>query len=556
MKPVIGIIGGEGSMGRLFADFFRSQNLHVLISDKKTKLKNRELAKSADIVIVSVPIENTLKVINEISPHLRKNALLTDLTSLKEKQVKAMLKSHSEVLGMHPMFGSGNTLSGQTIIFCPTKKSGKRTAWLKNLFEKNNVKIETLTPHEHDQIMNVAQGLVHFVEITFADALRRLKMSPKKLLKYTGKASELKLMLAARLLAQDPNLYAHIQIDNPQALNSLKAYQQSIQTLIKIISKKDLKSFTRYFERSKKFLGSYANEAYDESSYLIDQLIIHRQTETSSKTSKPLNTALATLGPSGTYSDLAAEKYAPSLPRHYARDIAEIFALVASRRVKEGIVPAENKLHGTVRETLDSLFTHKVHIAASISLPINHCLATIPQSKKITKIISHNQALAQCKKHLDKQFPHAERIAISSTASAISRLNQTTAAILPLETAHHHNLKILAKNIADNPDNSTTFYVLKNGLYTPSTHVQKNSSKTSIIFYFSKDSPGSLSSVFQEFAAAKINLSRIESRPTKARFGEYIFYLDLDGTPRQPHVKKALASVTKKVAGLKILGVY
>ncbi len=542
-------------MGRLFANFFRSKNLAVLISDKKTKLKNVELAKSADIVIISVPIENTVKVINEILPHLRKKSLLTDLTSLKEKPVQVMLKSHSEVIGMHPMFGSSNTLSGQTIVFCPTKKSGPLIAWLKKFFEENNVKIETLSPHEHDQIMNVAQGLIHFAEITFADALRRLKMPPKKLLKYTGKASELKVMLAARLLAQDPSLYAHIQIDNPQALRSLKAYQQSIQTLIEIISKKDLKSFAKYFEQNKKFLGSYADEAYSESSFLIDQLISHRKTSKPNN-SKPSKSALATLGPAGTYSDLVAEKHAPSMPRYYGRDISEIFTLVAAGRVKEGIVPAENKLHGSIRETLDGLFSNKVHISKSINLPINHCLATLPNHETITKIISHEQALAQCKKHLDRNFSNATLQSIASTASAITQLNQTTAAILPLETARHSHLKILAKNIADNPDNSTTFYVIKKGLYKPSTPVQKNSSKTSVVFYFTKDSPGTLSSVFQEFASAKINLSRIESRPTKARFGEYIFYLDLDGTPLKPHVKKTLASITKKVAYLKILGVY
>ncbi|MEK7547413.1 MAG: prephenate dehydrogenase dimerization domain-containing protein, partial [Patescibacteria group bacterium] len=106
-----------------------------------------------------------------------------------------------------------------------------------------------------------------------ADALRRCKMPVKKLFNYTGKASELKIQLAARIIAQDANLYGSIQIENPYALKSLNEYKKSIDELIKIVKNKDSKAFRRYFDKNKKYFGKYQDEAYRDSSILIDKLL-------------------------------------------------------------------------------------------------------------------------------------------------------------------------------------------------------------------------------------------------------------------------------------------
>lgn len=296
MNPVIGIIGGKGRMGRLFANFFMGKGLKVLISDvgtrsepkglanKKTfaqrpplpvpqtpKLTNKNLVQGSDIVIVSVPIDKTIKVIKEVLPYMKPASAIMDFTSIKEAPVKAMLKGKCEVMGMHPMFGNSNPIPGQTIILCPTVKSKKWSKWMVDFLKENRVKIEKMTPPEHDKTMNIAQGLIHFAEITFADALRRCKLPIRQLLQYTGKASELKIQLAARIIAQDAGLYGSIQIENPYALKSLNQYKKSIDELIKIVKKKDLKAFKRYFDKNKKYFGKYGDEALRDSSILIDK---------------------------------------------------------------------------------------------------------------------------------------------------------------------------------------------------------------------------------------------------------------------------------------------
>ncbi len=555
VKPIIGIIGGKGRMGSLFAAFFRERGVPVLISDVGTKLTNKELAEKSDITIVSVPIDYTEKVIREVLPYVKDSIM--DFTSVKEMPVKAMLKGRKEVLGMHPMFGNSNPIPNQTIILTPTKKSGKWSKWLENFLLENNVKVIKMSPKEHDKIMNIAQGLIHFAEITFADALRRTKLPVRELLKYTGRASELKVQLAARLIDQDPGLYGNIQIQNPQALKSLKAFKDSVDELIKIVAKKDLLKFKKYFEQNKKFYGSYTKEAYVDSSYLIDKLLEKQNSAKKSPTNKPQKKQIAVLGPMNTHTHLAAQKYSPQSSFFFARTIDEVFELVESGKVRQGIVPIENKLNGTIRETLDNLFARKVHIKDEINIPIHHCLIAFADShaKNIKKIFSHNQALAQCGKYLKKNFPKAELIETASTGAAIENLittnNLSLAAIAP-EVAAGKNLKILAKNIEDQSENSTTFVIVEKG----QPKAETNAKKTSIAFHFSADSPGSLFAVLQDFAENKINITKIESRPTKARFGDYIFYLDFEGSLGEAKVKKALKAIGDKVAKLKILGSY
>lgn len=568
MNPVIGIIGGKGRMGALFADFFAQNGIEVLISDLYTDFTNRQLAEKSDIIIVSVPIEKTAQVIAEVLPYLTKNQAIMDFTSVKESPVKAMLKGNCEVLGLHPMFGNSNPIPGQTVIVCETKKSGKWSKWITDFLSKNNVQLKRLTAKEHDKVMNIAQGLIHFAEIVFADAIRRTKLPIKQLLEYTGKASELKVQLAARILDQDPGLYGNIQIQNPQALNSLKELLKSTDELFKIVKKKNLGAFEKYFLRTRKFLGDYTKDAYLESSYLIDKLMdLRKASGQKAKYISPTKKDVAILGPRNTFSDLAATqylgKYNLDLNKYFVREISEVFELVAKEKVTLGIAPIENKIHGTVRETLDGLFNHNVHISDEFTMPIHHCLIGLSNSKLtgIKTIISHSQALNQCKKYLEKHINRAAKESVPSTAQAVEKLliskDKSIAVIAPKQAANRPHLKVLATNIEDNKENCTTFVIVRSGkIDSSSKTTETKHNKTSIAFYFNKDAPGSLFTIFKDFADAKINLTKIESRPTKAAFGDYIFFLDFNGNLSDAKVKKTLRMVEKKVAKLKILGSY
>ncbi|MBP7670768.1 prephenate dehydratase [Candidatus Gracilibacteria bacterium] len=566
MNPLIGIIGGHGRMGSLFAKFFQDRGVKVLISDRDTKLTNIELAQKADIVIVSVPIDLTEKVIHEILPHLRKESALMDFTSVKVPPLKIMIKAPGEVLGIHPMFGNSNPIPGQTIILCPTKKSGPLSTWIEQFFRDHGAIIEKMTAKEHDKTMALTQSLIHFADIAFADTLRRLKRPPHEILRYTGPASELKVQLAARLIDQDPGLYADIQLQNPDNQKTLAIFAKSINELAQTIRKKQRAQFIDIFNKTKKFLGPYATEAYRESSYLIDK---HKEIKYKPKPltpNRPKKTDLAILGPKNTFSDQAAANL--PFPKFYANSIEEVFDLVEKQKVAAGFIPIENKLEGTVRETIDQLFLRNVHICGQETAKITHHLIAVATAKKtqITKIISHPQALAQCQAYLKKHFPKAELIPSSSTAAAAETLIQSqdkhTALIGSPKLALLPGLTPIAKNIGDQKDNQTQFILIKPGQLTvPAVlsykfSVISFSSTMLIAFHFSADSPGSLFSVFKDFKDAKINLTKIESRPTKSSLGDYIFYLNFQGNLSEPKTQKVLAAITKKVAKLKILGTY
>src|SRR3989344_3167916 len=138
----VGIIGGTGQMGQFFKRFLESNNCKVLISSRKAKLKPEKCAKQSDVVFVSVPIDSTINVIKKIAPHINKNSLLIDTTSIKKEPVDAMLRySKCEVIGMHPVFGPNvSSLKNQIVILCPARTK-KWLNWIVNIFEKNKAKI-------------------------------------------------------------------------------------------------------------------------------------------------------------------------------------------------------------------------------------------------------------------------------------------------------------------------------------------------------------------------------------------------------------------------------
>lgn len=557
-KVTVGIIGGKGKMGRLFADFFRRNGCKVLISDLDTKLTNTKLAARSDVIIVSVPIDATRNVIKKIVRYVRKDAVLMDLTSVKIKPVFEMLKCRGEVVGLHPMFPDTAPMTGQTVLLCPARGT-KWLSWIKKLFKKEGVNMKTLTSREHDKKMAEAQSLVHFADIVFGDTLKTLKKPVRKVLEYTSASSDLKIGLAARLLAQDPNLYGNIQIENPNTEKTIAKYLRSAEKLLKIIKRKDLKAFTKYFNESKKFLGNYAKDAYDETDWIIAQLLKKRGLMGKKPEKLPKTGDIGVIGPRHTYSDIAAEFYYKNAGRAYFSSIGDVFDAVLAGRIKKGIVPIENLIHGTVRETLDELFRHDLKIIREINLPIHHCLISLDGSspKDIKKIYSHSQAIQQCGILLKNHYKKAEIVSCSSTAFAIQKLiaknDKSIGVIGSEEAAKAHNLKILKRNVEDSKNNKTTFIVIAK---SPAEIKENEKTKTSIAFCFAKDKPGSLFLVFKDFAEAKINMTKIESRPAGKEMGEYIFFLDFEGNPKNSNVKNILGKVKNKTSELKILGTY
>lgn len=236
-------------------------------------------------------------------------------------------------------------------------------------------------------------------------------------------------------------------------------------------------------------------------------------------------------------------------------------ALESLQQDNDGIcvLPIENSIEGIVRETIDNLLKNKdesIKIQAQVCLPIKHLLLAKTNDKsQIKKIISHPQAFAQCSKYLEENFKDAELKDTSSTSYAaekVSQLDDLSIAAIANETcASIFDLKILSRDLNDENDNKTRFYVLSRKSFENVNKI----GKTAIILS-TKNQSGALCSVLQIFSKHFINLTYIDSRPSKRKLGEYLFFMEIDGFENDEKVKLSLSELMQYVDFIKILGSF
>lgn len=271
---------------------------------------------------------------------------------------------------------------------------------------------------------------------------------------------------------------------------------------------------------------------------------------------------IAHLGPSGTYTEQAALAYANWVQQETGQEailspcssIAQTLKAVAQGKADQAVVPVENSIEGTVAVTLDLLWQlDSLKIKLALVLPIAHALMSHAQSLSAIEIVySHPQALAQCQLWLEQFLPHVQLIPTNSTTEALQHLEKDpkTGAIASRRAAELYSLPILANKINDYPDNCTRFWVVSQEQSpTVGTH-------TSLAFSLRANLPGVLVKPLQVFAQRDINLSRIESRPTKRSLGEYLFFIDLEADTNSSPVQSALAELATYTEILKNFGSY
>jgi len=236
------------------------------------------------------------------------------------------------------------------------------------------------------------------------------------------------------------------------------------------------------------------------------------------------------------------------------RDLAEVFESVDKQEAQFGVVPIENSLEGSVNQTYDLFLTHNLKVSGEIVIRISHCLIANPDTslEKVKTVYSHPQALAQCRTFLERLG--SELIPTYDTAGSVKMLKEKglkdAAAIASERAAKIYGMKILARDIEDTPANYTRFFVVSKD-DAPKT----GKDKTSIIFA-ATHTPGALYHALEEFEKRKINLTKIESRPTKQKPWEYNFYLDFEGHRTEKNCAEALQALGEKASFLKILGSY
>lgn len=265
------IIGGTGETGRWFARFYKKHGFEVVvwgINKRKDIAQELEVQfaedldseiGTSDIVVISVPINMTEKTIEEIAPKMPRGSLLMDITSIKTVPVNAMLKhapENIEILGTHPMFGpSIPDIRGQTVIFTPIE--GRCRKWLpiiRELYEESGAHIEIMSPEQHDKMMAVVQGLTHFAYISIGSVFKELEFDVANSRRFMSPMYDIMLDLVGRILAQNPYLYAMIQM-NPEVAKVHRAYIEQCNRMAEVVKNKDIEGFVNLMNKAAAHFG-------------------------------------------------------------------------------------------------------------------------------------------------------------------------------------------------------------------------------------------------------------------------------------------------------------
>lgn len=262
---------------------------------------------------------------------------------------------------------------------------------------------------------------------------------------------------------------------------------------------------------------------------------------------------IAYLGPEATWTHQAARaKFGASVEYSPQSSITEVFSVVARGRADYGVVPIENSTEGAVNHTLDVFMESDLKICAQILLKIeNNLIAKVPR-QKIRKVYSHPQVFGQCRQWLRQNLPNVELVEVSSTtrAAQLAAKEKGAAALAGKMAAEVYKLKMLETSIQDSPDNTTRFLVIGPNFCPPT-----GDDKTSIMFSV-RDRSGALLSALEPFKRLKVNMNKIESRPSKRKVWEYFFFVDVDGHITDKKVMRAVAQLQKRCTLVKHLGSY
>jgi chorismate mutase / prephenate dehydratase len=269
---------------------------------------------------------------------------------------------------------------------------------------------------------------------------------------------------------------------------------------------------------------------------------------------EPLKVAF--LGPEGTFTQSAVlNHFGHSVRALPLGSIDEVFHEVESASADFGVVPIENSTEGTVNHTLDRFLTSPLKICGEVELRIRqHLMGTMSELARVARVCSHPQSLAQCRQWLQEHLPGVEQVAVASNAEGARRARDErgSAAIAGETAAEVYGLKVLAADIEDRSDNSTRFLVLGRKLFAPSGEDRT----TLLVSVGHTDAPGALHRLLEPLARHRVSLTRIESRPSRRRKWDYVFFIDLEGHADEPRVARALTALKRRASLFRILGSY
>ncbi|KAB7515150.1 prephenate dehydratase [Halosegnis rubeus] len=257
-----------------------------------------------------------------------------------------------------------------------------------------------------------------------------------------------------------------------------------------------------------------------------------------------------TLGPEGTYSHRATQSVADDID--FAESVTAIVEGVATGAYDRGVVPIENSIEGSVTESLDALADQRVAVVREVVTPIRHSL--LAQTETFETVASHQQALAQCREYLNREYPDVVTEPVASTARGVERAREdSSVAGIGHPANAGDDLRVLESDIQDRSSNATRFLVV-----APESERSEAGGKTSFVVYPNTNHPGLLLDLLEPFAERDINLSRVESRPSGERLGDYVFHIDIEAGLYEGRTKGAVAEL-EEIADegwVRVLGSY
>ncbi|MCP3902387.1 MAG: bifunctional chorismate mutase/prephenate dehydrogenase [Planctomycetes bacterium] len=268
------IVGGAGRMGRKLAEAFSPRGHRIDVLEAGDGRDRSDAVAAADVVILAVPMADCRAVAEELGPHVRADALLCDVNSLKEEICGAMERAcPGEILGLHPMFGpTVRSLRRQKVCVCPLR-TGPRAEWLLGELRRMGCELIETTPAAHDRMMAVVQVLVHFSTLVMGEALRRSGVSVEESLRFTSPIYRLELAFVGRLFAQAPDLYAEIEMTNPQGSSVRRHFRDAAQRLEDVISDGDRAAFHALFDDVGDYFSAFADEAMKLSDAVVEAVV-------------------------------------------------------------------------------------------------------------------------------------------------------------------------------------------------------------------------------------------------------------------------------------------
>ncbi len=504
------VIIGKGGMGKSFARTVSGADIsYVGREGGETELAD------ADCIVIATPPSSSDDIIRRLDGLTDK--LLVVLWSYMGHGAK-LTSLNLPILYVHPMYGPDiTTLTSQNVIIAGETEH-KIAQHIRSRFEKLGANITLSNPKEHDELMSLIQCLSQFNSIAFSMSLEQSGYSREQFYNFASVTFRLNRYAIERIMSQKPELWAELQFENEHFKTVLEQHQANTKLLADAVLNKDEESFKQTFNKAANL-------------WRVPEAIVANPV----KQDVVNSSQTITLGPAGTYSDQASRQYLAGDTPSYAKTIQEALLNVANGSAEQAIVPFENSIQGVVIETLDTLHQQALIVTDELTLDIHHSLCGLEESidpATIKTVYSHPQALGQSRRYLREHFPQAELVPTTSTAAAMQIISDQkdmqALAIGPQFAADMYKLKTIERSIEDEAGNQTRFFV-----------VAKEPKAVVLPFVFlalmpSSDQPGLLHDLLTIFKQHGINLSQIESRPSRVKLGLYVFYIRLDLPSNDP----------------------